>query len=126
VRRLLDTSVLIDVLRGETRAHRRLAQLDEPPAISAMTVEELTYGLRPGEERALEHVLGGLDVVPVGLAEARLSATWRRESRARGITLGLPDCLIAACAVTAGAVLVTSDRRGFPMPEVTIEDWSRD
>ena len=125
MRRLLDTNILIDALRGEPHVAARLAGAVEAPLVSAVSVEELLFGMRPGEEAATERMLAGLELVPVGEEEARLSARWRHELRAQGRTLSRPDSLIAACAFTAEAVLVTTDRRGFPMPELTVEDWPR-
>jgi predicted nucleic acid-binding protein len=60
----------------------------------------------------------------VGRAAAALSGKWRRQHRARGITLQLSDTLIAASAYLAGAVLATGNVRDFPMPELTVEEWS--
>lgn len=42
---------------------------------------------------------------------------------ARGVTLSQADCLIAAAAHRAGAVLATDKPTHFPMSEVQVEHW---
>jgi predicted nucleic acid-binding protein len=122
---LLDTTVLIDALRGRAAAERvrALASSQAPPFVCAINVEEVWRGARPAEEEAISGLLGGLGMAPLGEREGRLAGTWRRDFAARGITLGQSDCLIAAAAVGIGAVLATGDPDGFPMPGVDVEHW---
>jgi predicted nucleic acid-binding protein len=64
---LLDTTVLIDALRG--RAARQLRQLragGPPPYVCAVNVEEIWRGIRPGEEVAARTLLGALRPAPPG------------------------------------------------------------
>ena len=49
---LLDTSILIDVLRGRDAAVGFVTGLAERPAVSAVTVMELHAGCRNAQERA--------------------------------------------------------------------------
>lgn len=127
---LLDTTVLIDFLRGDQSVAERLRERRVGLFLtSAIVVEELSYGIRSGEEEEEEVVHGlvdGLEVVAVGRDEAALAARWRREHARGGVTLSQPDCLIAACAVTRGVPLATANVRHFPMPELTVEHWPSD
>jgi predicted nucleic acid-binding protein len=81
-------------------------------------------GARRAEEGAIAKLLGGLRVVPLGLAEGERAGRWRRDFTARGQTLTQADCLIAAAAVTIEARLATANVRDFPMKELVVEDWS--
>ena len=83
---LLDTTVLVDALRGNQRVGSRLSGLRSVPLVSAISVEEILVGVRPATERAVEHLLGGVEIVPVGDTEARIAAAWRRSLGARGLT----------------------------------------
>lgn len=125
MRLLLDTTVLIDALRGRPVVQRVLAlrQSGEVPLICAINVEELWRGVRTAEEPSLVRLLGGLRVVPLGAAEGRMAGRWRRDFAAEGRTLHQADCLIAAAAVTAGATLATGNPSDFPMPELRVEHW---
>lgn len=122
---LLDTTVLIDVLRGRTAGGRLMALRDtgDSPYTSALNVEEIFRGVLPGEAEAAELLIDGLRVVPIGKAEGRRAGEWRRDHATRGITLSQADCLIAAAAVSIGGVLCTGNPKDFPMAEVHVEHW---
>jgi predicted nucleic acid-binding protein len=123
---LLDTTVLIDILRGRPDASRRLAGLrrsGDVPCASAVNVEEVTRGLRPSEEMAANALIDGLVIVPLGAAEGWRAGQWRRSYSRRGITLSQADCLVAAAALTAGGRLATVNPRDFPMSSLRVEHW---
>lgn len=126
MRLLLDTTVLIDALRGRSaaaRVRRLRSGGDGPPLASAINVEELWRGVRRSEAGDLRTLLAGLQVVPLGERAGTLAGNWRRDFAARGITVTQADCLIAAAAVTAGVRLATGNPRDFPMPGLELEHW---
>lgn len=125
-RLLLDTTVLIDVLRGSAGTVERLRGVRDAgdvPLISAINVEEIYRGLRSAERAAAERLFGGLTVVAIGHAEGRQAGVWRAHFAERGLTLHQADCLIAAAAASSGATLATGNPRDFPMDEVTVDHW---
>lgn len=117
----LDTSVVIDFLRGADFAPALIQR--EPLLISPVTVEEVLFGMRPAEERMTLELFEGLLVVSLGQAEGRMSGQWRRDYAKRGLTLTMEDTLIAAGAVTHGLPLATGNAKDFPMPELRVEQW---
>lgn len=121
----LDTTALIDVLRGRPAAQRlqALRRVEDPPFICAINVEELTRGIRPSETTSLARLLDGMRLVPLGRDEGEHAGAWRREFAERGVTLSQSDCLIAAAAKSVGARLVTGNPKDFPMQDVTVEHW---
>lgn len=122
---LLDTTVLIDYLRGRPAVGRveGLIERGDVPCTTAVNVEEIFRGVRPAEVTAVEHLFDGLRLAPIGRSEGRQAGEWRRRYSERGATLSQADCLIAAAARAAGAVLATGNPRHFPMPEVKVEHW---
>jgi predicted nucleic acid-binding protein len=122
---LLDTTVLIDALRGREAAERLRGLRGEgaPPYVCAINVEEVWRGTRSGEEEAVGRLLGGLRMAPLGRAEGERSGRWRARFAASGVTLSQADCLIAAAAVGVGARLATGNPRDFPMDELEVEYW---
>jgi predicted nucleic acid-binding protein len=122
---LLDTTVLIDVLRDRPVADRlrQLRGVDRVPWICAVNLDEVLRGAHGEEETRAIRLLRGLHVAPLGRAEGERAGHWRRDFARRGVTLSQADCLIAAAAVGVDARLATGNPNHFPMPELTIEHW---
>jgi predicted nucleic acid-binding protein len=125
LRLLLDTTVLIDAMRGRPAAARiRSLRSDaQVPWICAVNVEEVLRGTEEPDEALVTRFLAGLQLAPLGRAEGERAGRWRREHARRGITLSQADCLIAAAAVGIGARLATGNPKHFPMPELDMEHW---
>jgi predicted nucleic acid-binding protein len=111
---LLDTTVLIDVLRGHRPALAYLEGLEEPPACSELTRVQLLRGVRRPERDATDALMRTLRWVGVDEQIARragaLGRTWHRSH-----ALSTVDLVIAATAQELGAELATSNTRHFPM-----------
>ena len=124
-RLLLDSTVLIDALRGRPAAERLggLRRLGTEPWVCAISVEEIWRGLRSGEEAVARRLFNGLRLAPLGLAEGMRAGSWRRELAARGTTVHQADCLLAAAAVGISASLATANVADFPMSDLTVEHW---
>ncbi len=125
MRLLLDTTVIIDALRGRAAVDRLrdLRGREEPPYACAINADEVWRGVRDHEREDVERFLSTLREAPLGITEGRRAGEWRRDYALRGVTLSQADCLIAAAAVTVGAVLATGNPDHFPMAEVTVEHW---
>ena len=112
---LIDSEVIIEYLRGREQAIEYLESLEGGLCVSAITVAELYSGVRDNaEEEALERFLSAFDVIPVDQALARLGGLCRRDNQPVHGT-GLADALVATSAESAGAVLVTFNKRHYPM-----------
>lgn len=113
---LVDSDVLIAHLRGVASARDWLRDAPaETLTVSAVTVAEVTGGMRESEERAVTALLGVLPTVPVTDPVARRAGALRRafDRSHSGIALG--DYLIAATALEHGFQLATLNTRHFPM-----------
>lgn len=122
---VLDTTVLIDHLRGRPAAERVLALAGRgiTAATTAINIEEIVRGLRPSEDELARQLFEGLVVLPVTAEAAWMAGEWRRAHAARGTTLWQADCLIAAVSVLAGAPLATGNPKDFPMHELDVLHW---
>jgi predicted nucleic acid-binding protein len=123
---LLDTTVLIDLLRGRPEANRRLQAIrtsGDSAHICAINIEEAVRGLFPREHNAARRLFSGLRVFPLGANEGWRAGEWRREAASRGRTLAQADCLIAAAALSLGGRLATGNPMDFPMGGLVVEHW---
>lgn len=119
---LLDTTILIDFLRGNEEAISTLNSLVEegPLACCPITVAEVFSGVKPEELPRVEEFFDALVYYPIGYKTARRAGLYRRDYQKKGITLSISDTLIAAVAVENSLTLVTKNVRHFPMPELTV------
>jgi predicted nucleic acid-binding protein len=106
---LLDTNILIDVLRGEAVALTWLEQQGEAQ-ISVITWIEVLVGCRTGETQAVETWLESFPRLPLGDAVARESVRLRQQHG-----LKVPDAIILATARCADLTLATRNSRDFPL-----------
>ena len=122
---LLDSTVLIDALRGRAAAARvaGLRRSGTEPWACVVSIEEIWRGLRESEEARARRLFTGLRLAPLGVSEGIQAGTWRRTFARRGVTLHQADCLIAAAAARVGASLATANTADFPMAEVDVQHW---
>lgn len=123
---LLDTTVLIDLLRGRAGATSRLRGVREAgdqPHACAINVEEVVRGLRQPEIESARTLVAGLRIVALGETEGWRAGTWRRDFAAGGSTLTQADCLVAAAALSLGGRIATGNPKDFPMPGLSVEHW---
>ena len=114
---LVDTDVLIAHLRGieAARDWLRQARTSGPILISAVTVTELSGGMRSAERREVWALLAALRVEPVTEIVARQAGEYMRQFRRSHNGIGLGDYLIAATVGVRGVPLATLNVRNFPM-----------
>lgn len=112
---LLDTTVLIDVLRGVQAAARWLDDLEDVPLCSEISRVEVMRGLRTHERRAAELLFGGLGWVVPHEPITRLAGEIGRQYRRSHGGIGLADLIVAATALHVGAEVATHNVRHFPV-----------
>lgn len=123
---ILDSTFVIDHLRGEPGARerwRRMFEEGDQPVVTEVVVCEVRTGLRATDVGHLEHFLVPTEFVQPGRETAMLAGQWRADVRDGGRTLGLPDALIAAAAFHLGGGVVTRNARDFALTPVRIETY---
>lgn len=111
---VLDTTVLIDVLRGHQAATDFLLRLEETPACSEVTRVEVLRGIRSAERRETERLLQTLRWIPVDEPIARTAGGLGRRLRRSHGAVGAADLIIAATAEHVGLPLATTNVKHFP------------
>ena len=123
MRLLLDTSVLIDVLRlrrGRRELLAELVQAGHMLATTALNVAEVYAGMRPEEAPKTEALLGVLDCYDLTGTSGRRAGALKRQWARKGRTLALADMIVAAIALDRGCTLMTDNRKDFPMTELAL------
>ncbi|HSJ26476.1 MAG TPA: type II toxin-antitoxin system VapC family toxin [Longimicrobiales bacterium] len=130
LRYLLDTNVVVALLRGPAEDLNRRLRQHEPAevGVSSISMHELYYGACRSERT--EHNLALVDgmllqVVDFDSDDARESGAIRADLAARGTPIGPYDILIAGQARGRGLTLVTANTAEFQrVPDLAMEDWT--
>ncbi len=120
---LLDTNIIIDVLKGRKGHDRLLGDLINEGHVLAccpVNIAEIYAGMRPGEETLTSAFLKSLKLLDFTFASAELAGTLKGAYSLKGRVLSLADSMIAAVAICSGATLVTENVKDFPMAELSL------
>ena len=120
---LLDTSIMIDVLRLRNQRNEWLAGLvraGHTLSTTTLNIADIYAGMRPAEEGRTEALLSGLELHELTGTSARLAGRLKNTWARKGHTLTLADTIVAAIAIERGCALLTDNRKDFPMPEVQL------
>jgi|SRR5579863_3485528 predicted nucleic acid-binding protein len=127
--RALDTSFLIDVLRGHRGAAAKAETLDseaEPSAIPAPALAEFLDGAYfaggPYLAKALQ-LVAGRDVVPFDKDCSLIAGQLRADLRSRGVALPMLDAMIASTVLRHHSILVTGDAGFNRIPGLAVESY---
>jgi predicted nucleic acid-binding protein len=115
---VVDTSVLIDHLRGNRAAQLALdaaARRGERLACSVVTRVEVLAGMRPSEERTTRKLLDALDWIPVDTALAERAGLMANRYLRSHPGVDPVDFIIAATVEEHDASLWTQNLKHFPM-----------
>lgn len=121
--RLIDTNILVDLLRGQEGARRWIDHLpDDGRYISVVTAAELLAGARSAREQdIIEEELLFYRILWLQEPTSRLALDWYKRFHLRH-GVGFLDCLIGATALYYDLTLATLNERHFtPFPDLRVE-----
>ncbi|MDP4897169.1 MAG: type II toxin-antitoxin system VapC family toxin [Akkermansiaceae bacterium] len=132
MKRILDTNVCIDVLRGRKKVVQRLAACrPEDCYISVITEFELFQGAdrapedrREEENSKVSRFISSLQILPFDSSCAQAAAHINAKLLNQGTPISITDVFIAATAAIHQHPLVTNNTKDFRRIEaLTLEDW---
>ena len=120
---LPDTNVLIYALSGVKPYSGWLEKWirNNKLVLSSIVIAEFLSGATKNEEKYFKVLLERFKILPVDENVAQVAAGYKRKFGKKSKKIWLSDCLIAATCKVFGAVLVTADRRDYPMRDILID-----
>jgi len=121
---LVDTDVLIWVLRGKREIVEKLSALKEesPLSISVISIAEIYKNIFPSELTTTEDYLNQHLILEVDQKIAKLAGLYWQQYSKRLKNLTLTDCLIAGTANMNNLTLLSLNVKHFPMEDIRILD----
>ena len=117
---LLDTNVIIDVLRGRESVvpvFRKIVSSGWSIFYSPVCIAEIYAGIKPSEESVVAGFFSALKCIPIdeeiGRKAGRILHQFYKSHRVE-----MSDALIAASSLAHGLPLWTINKKHFPSPEL--------
>ncbi len=112
---LVDTDILVDFLRGYSKALAFVNANSERIILSTIVVAELYAGVKGAAEQAvLDEFVSLFRIVPVNANIAKAGGLYKRDyAKSHGV--GLADSILAATAEAENAELKTLNTKHYPM-----------
>lgn len=118
---LLDTDVLIELLRGNEKVEfhvRELITLKNLLVYTPISEAEIYKGLRSNEKEKTKITLGAFECLSLGQEVGKRAGEYMR-SYGKSHALELPDALIAASAFIHNFALCTFNWKHYPMTDIS-------
>ena len=115
---LLDSDIIIWHLRGRKEITEMLKDLQRSglPACSAISALEIQLGVKTkDEEGKTNRFLESLKVFDLNMDIAKIAAQLIRDYKAKGVTMDIPDSIIASTCILHDLTLVTYNRKHYPI-----------
>ncbi|MEK7617411.1 MAG: type II toxin-antitoxin system VapC family toxin [Patescibacteria group bacterium] len=119
---LIDTDIIIWVLRNKQKYIKLLKNLSEKGTlhISTITIAEVYKNIFPSEYTKTEEILNQFRNFDVTPPVAKLGGLYWQEFNKKIQSLSLADCLIAATANINETILVSLNKKRFPMKDIKL------
>ena len=110
---LVDTNVLIEILKGKHKTLAHMERLGEAPALSSVSLMELYYGaFNKSEIKQIEKFASLFELIPIS-KRVSFKATELVRDYSKSHNLDIPDSLIAATALVNNCKLLTYNIKDF-------------
>lgn len=121
---LVDTNILIWIIRGEKNYIQWFDNLKEGASlsISAVTIAEIYKNVFPSELNNTQEIINEFKVWDVTANIAKQGGLYWQQYTKKFKNLSIMDCIIAATAKEYDLRLLTLNTRHFPMNDISVLD----
>ena len=128
----LDTSFLVDLIRGSPAAEKKLQfyrDRNEPLTTTAISAAELFEGAystrgRKGDLEQVRSTLEHMELLELSLPVCERYGRLANELSSRGLPIGDLDIIIASAAIIHKQILLTRNKKHFDrVSELVAESW---
>ena len=122
---LLDTTIIIDHLRGDKKVNSYLEEIGNRGDIAGcccINITETYTGMKDKEKEKTDKFIESLYYFEVTKEIARLAGKLKQKYVQKGKTLATTDVIIAATAIAYGLILITKNIKHYPFPELVIKE----
>ena len=121
---LLDTTIIIDHLRGDKKANIYLEEIGQRGDIAGcccINIAEIYSGMLGKEAEKTNRFINSLYYYEVTSEISKVAGKLRQKYQKKGTTLAISDVIIGATALIYNLILVTKNIRHYPFPEIEIK-----
>ena len=122
---LLDTTVIIDHLRGDKKVSFYLEKIGlkgDTAGCCCINIAEIYSGMLEKETEKTNRLINSLYYYEVTRDISKTAGRLRRKYSKKGITLATTDVIIGATALIYDLILVTKNIKHYPFPGIEIEE----
>jgi len=122
---LLDTTTIIDHLRGNKKVNsylERIGQRGDIAGCCCINIAETYAGMRKKEKEKTDRFIESLYYFEVTKEVAKLTGELRQKYFKKGKTLATTNVIITATAITYNLILITKNVKHYPFSELRIEE----
>ncbi len=122
---LLDTTTIIDHLRGDRKVNFYLEEIGTRGDIvgcCCINITETYTGMKDKEKEKTDKFIESLYYFGVTKEIAKLAGKIKQKYVKKGKTIATTDVIIAATAITYGLILITKNVKHYPFSELVIEE----
>ena len=122
---LLDTTTIIDHLRGDKKVNFYLEEIGTRGDIvgcCCINITETYTGMKDKEKKKTDQFIESLYYFGITKEIAKLAGKLKQKYVKKGETLATTDVIIAATAIAYGLTLITKNVKHYPFSELEIKE----
>ena len=122
---LLDTTIIIDHLRGDKKVNSYLEKIGQRGDIAGcccINIAEIYSGMLEKEAEKTDRFINRLYYYEVTREISKVAGKLRQKYQKKGKTLATTDIIIGAAALIYDLILVTKNIKHYPFPELEMKE----